>query len=139
MPLSPKTIATQSAIDAWIAANWSDVVSRQEQYFSNHGQYFQGLKTHSTTPQEGSVSTADRMNEKPTDQDENWLEALALFPAGQQTHSVVECDVYNNSKGHGFVISFSFETSEGDVRCRKVNHGNDSSRSKDWHTVSKIV
>ena len=63
-------------VDAWLADKWPTVVARQQNYFTNRGHYWQGLKTHTIDPAHTNGSDGDsapdRLNSNPTDQFENW-------------------------------------------------------------------
>ena|SRR3990167_8067120 len=101
----------QTACDARLNALLPSLTALQDAYFVIHGQYFQGLTTHETTPHNGADTPADRLNSKPTDQEESWNDFG--FSPGNTPFSL-SVDIHHGPGGKGWscrmVIEFNGET-----------------------------
>lgn len=63
----------RTKVDNWLANKWPTIVARQQNYFTNTGRYWQGLRTHSVNPTHASGpdtgnTLADRLDVQPDDQ-----------------------------------------------------------------------
>lgn len=129
---------TRNAIDNFITNNWPTVVARQENYRTNRGSYWQGLRTHITTPTytnsvDGS-SIGDNLGSHPTDQFSDWL---AVFPEWLTTllPACLQVDVYNGPAGQGWVLLIEV-IYNGNTYQRAINVGPESNRAFGWRQVS---
>lgn len=90
----------RAQIDAKLDVLWPDLVAWQDAYRVGNGRYFQGLPTHSNPPTGGTLTTADRLASRPTDQAADWtVFGLKTF---RQDYSL-EIQQYISPAGHGWV------------------------------------
>lgn len=133
----------RTAINNWVDGKWSTIVARQENFRTNRGRYWQGLKTHLVPPahtnSKDDSKVGDRLNESPDDQGafSTWLNVFPewlteLLPAS------VQVDVYEGTQGHGWTLTVE-ATHNGDLWRRVVNVGPESHRAQAWHKVPPFV
>jgi len=124
-------------IDLVVDSHLPRIATYQATYALNHsGRYFQGLWSHSTTPDESSSTPPDQLTGRPTDQLEDfnamWTEVrigLGRLPCR------IRIDVYNGPQGQGYVVMF--ETSRlGAVYARAINVGPETWRESGWTAVT---
>lgn len=129
----------RTRVDAWLEVKWPTVVARQSNYFTNRGRYWQGLITHGVIPTHSNSvdgdSIADRLNQSPTDQFENWL---VVFPEWQleALPCALKCDVYDGPGGKGYCATI-FIRYGGVLYSRSRNVGPESHRTEAWHVVEE--
>lgn len=135
---SAATLAqTRFRVDNWLTNRWPTIVQRQTNYFNSHGNYWQGLITHSNVPAHTTTITNDtvptRWVSKPTDQNSSWLTA---FPEWQNeaVSASLRCDVYKGPQGAGFVATV-FVRFNGTLYSRSQNFGPETFRTFDWFAV----
>lgn len=130
----------RTRVDAWLADKWPTVVARQQNYFANRGQYWQGLKTHTIDPAHTNGSDGDsvpdRLNAQPTDAFSNWSN---VFPEwdGVPIPCALKVDVYDGPQGKGWVATI-FIRFNGVLYSRSQNVGPESYRTEPWHIVPEI-
>lgn len=130
----------RTKVDNWLAARWPTIVARQQNYFSNTGNYWQGLRTHTVCPShtngaDDGDTEADRLNDQPDDQGEFGAWAN-VFPewVSELLPACVWIDVYDSPQGKGWVANI--EVTYGGVKyARSQNVGPLSERTKGWHEV----
>ena len=111
--------------DAEIQAVLSKIEERQTESLSADGRFWQGKNTHSEDPEDGSITTADRLDEKPTDQALGW-------PSGGVSDSIsLEVHVYDGPAGKGWVLIARVK-SAGRSYIKSINNGPESYRNADW-------
>lgn len=124
-------------VDAWLADKWPTVVARQQNFFTNRGRYWQGLRTHTIIPAHTNGSDGDsapdRMDDNLTDQYENWR---AVFPEwdGVPIPCALQVDVYDGPQGKGWVARI-FVTFNGATYTRAQNVGPHSWLTQGWLDV----
>ena len=133
----PPLHAVQNRIDDWITDNMVQLRTREENYFGTHGEYWQGLWTHTVLPMHNPAgpptagdTEPDSLSSKPERQTESWLE---FWPAlnGLSMASLIRIDVYSGPYGDGFVL-VSVMGHDGNIYTRLVNEGPETWRDEDW-------
>lgn len=120
----------QTAVDARFAALWSQIVIRETMYYQQHGRYFQGLPTHSQTPDGSNDAALDLQSSKPTDQADNWLDFLDTdIPASLPFSLLI--DVYDGPAGSGFSATLQVQIN-GQLYARTQATGPERQRVKGW-------
>jgi hypothetical protein len=129
----------RTRVDAWLEDKWPTVVARQQNFFANRGRYWQGLITHSLIPAHTNAvdgdAIADRLNQSPTDQFENWV---AVFPEWviENLPCALKCDTYDGPQGKGYCATI-FIRYAGTLYSRSRNVGPESYRTEAWHVVDE--
>jgi hypothetical protein len=129
----------RTAIDNFVDNRWPTIVARQENYRTNQGRYWQGLKTHLVAPAHTSSTdgskVGDLLDQSPDDQGEfsTWLNVFPewlsdLLPA------LIKVDVYDGPQGQGWTLTVE-ATHNGNLWRRVVNVGPESYRAKAWTQV----
>jgi hypothetical protein len=128
-------VATQQeitdAVDAGIAAVWSEIESKQEAYLVANGRYFQGLCTHSTLPADGNPAPADQLSDHPDYQAESWLDVGYDDAAPLAALAI---DQYDGDDGPGYVCRFSL-TIDGVLWQRSINVGPATYFEQPWQAI----
>lgn len=130
-------VQLRDRVDTWLADKWPTVVARQENYRTNRGVYWQGLKTHTITPVHTNGSDGDsipdQLNASPTDQFSNWS---TVFPEwdGVPIPCSLAVDVYSSPEGEGWVATLEV-VFNGVTYSRSQNVGPLSNLTKAWHEV----
>lgn len=130
----PTLAEVRDMVDAFIAARQATVQTRQENYLTSNGRYWQGLRTHTidpahTTATDGSI-VGDRLGLKPTDISSTWLDVLPewlteLFP------SCIRVDSYLGPSGHGWLLILT-AAHNGITYLKVINVGPESWRARAW-------
>lgn len=129
----------RNRVDAWLADKWPTVVARQQNYFANRGEYWQGTKTHTIVPAHTNSldgdSLADRLASGPSDAYSTWAN---VFPewAGTLIPAALQIDVYGGPQGKGWVATI-FVRFNGTLYSRSQNVGPESHRTEAWHVVNE--
>lgn len=101
------------------------IAQQQETYFSENGQYWQGLVTHKKTPK--GLKTLDNLSKKPHYQDEGWNDFINL---PSELPFSITMNTYKAPTGYGYEIVFE-ETGtttiigfgpEKEYRTKIINH-----------------
>lgn len=99
---APGALAQQAPRDK-ADAMWTNLAShvadREAAYLAINGRYFQGIRTHSPVPADGSEGAPDR-SRKPTDQAEDWNAAGFVLPAAMPASLAIH--VYDGPQGKGY-------------------------------------
>jgi len=133
----------RNKVDTWLSNHWSTVVNRQNNYFTNHGGYWQGLITHSTTTVPSFTSSVDgdvkpdQFSFHPTDQTSSWLDAFSeweseFFPAA------LKVDVYSGPSGKGYVATV-YVKYNGTIYTRSQNVGPETGWTSGWHIRTEAI
>lgn len=127
--------AVLNVIDQKIVAMWPVVISKQSNYYANHGRFFQGLYTHSVTPADGNHSQPDQLFLHPTDQAASWL-TLNVEQLGplQYLPFAIWMDSYQAPAGDGFVGCIQVVI-QSHLARRCQNYGPETHRTHDWIEV----
>lgn len=135
MPLN----AQKNKVDAWVGARLPAFRNTQTWWLGKNGQYFQGLITHTTRPNNGAETAPDKLNSHPTDQAEDWTTFLAGDPANgvppinlpASLPAALIFNVYEGPLGWGWECRSEFDWAG--LRYSKVwNTGPESGREADW-------
>ena len=127
----------RTKVDNWLTTFWPNVVTRQATYLANHGQYWQGLWTHSVQPTDNADTAPDLLASHPTDQLESWLGTLDdLLPANMP--AALKIDVYDGPEEMGFVgtVAVKFNSK---IYMRSRNEGPEIYRTEAWHEYVPTV
>lgn len=127
-------------VDDWLALKWPDIVARQQNYFANRGQYWQGLKTHTVVPEYTNSADgdaiADNLNAKPNDVFSNWSTAFPDW-VNAPLPCAVKCDVYLDPvDGWGWVATV-YVRYNGTLYSRSRNVGPQAWRTQAWAVVNE--
>lgn len=129
----------RTRVDSWLASHWPAFVARQENYFTNRGNYWQGLLTHSVTPAHTNGSdgdsVADRINIHPTDQFEDWITAFPEWE-GMALPAAVKVDTYDGPAGKGYCATI-YVRHNGVLYSRAQNVGPESNRTYAWRVEAE--
>lgn len=126
--LTPAEI--RAAIDARLVLLWPTIQTKESNYFSAHGHYWQGLRTHTILPADGDLVLPNVGTTTPTDQPDPWPVALRSTPI----EMAVVIDVYNGPLGDGYVASVWVMIS-GRIWMRSAQIGPETWRTDGWHEV----
>jgi hypothetical protein len=98
----------KDAVDAKLTAIWPTVVAKQNTYFTNHGQYFQGLLIpRASVPADGNsvaVSASD-LSQTPYYQTDSWGSFIAGLPT--TLPMTLQCDQYCSVAGFGWQVTLT--------------------------------
>lgn len=98
----------RNRVNAFLTARWPAIVSRQDDYFANHGRYWQGLWTHTATPDQTSEdgdAPPDNLDSTPTDQPVSWRARWANALDSIPFPARLRIDVYESPEGHGWAAT----------------------------------
>lgn len=128
-------MALRDDIDADLATLWTALNTRQNQFFTAKGRYFQGLCTSAAPPADGATIAPQKRI--PSDQVETWANANLTLPASMAYS--LQLDVYNGPAGKGWSatvrVIVSGRTWE---RCRAVGP-EAAARTYGWTDVTPEV
>ena len=124
----------KTEVELRVQTQWGLIQQKQAQYFSAYKRYFQGLSTHSVTPEDGAEVAPDRASDKPHYQNESWL-SLGGLPA--TTMSSLRMDTYDGPMGQGFVFSATVKI-DGVTWERSWNSGPEQWRNSSWTEVQSL-
>lgn len=129
--------AVLNVIDQKVTAMWPFVIQKQTQYYANHGNFFQGLYTHSVTPSDGNQNQPDQLFLHPTDQVATWL-TLNVEQLGPLEYLpfAIWMDSYQAPGGDGFVGCIEVIIN-GRLGRRCQNYGPETWRTHDWIEVTE--
>lgn len=134
----------RTKVDNWLANKWPTIVARQQNYFTNTGRYWQGLRSHAVCPAHtGGADTGDtapdRLDDQPDDQGafSAWSN---VFPewVSELLPACIWIDVYDSPQGKGWVGNVEV-TYDGTVYRRSQNVGPESHRTQGWHQVPPVT
>lgn len=100
----------------------STLGEKQQAYFANQGMYWQGVVTHTSTPD--TEALADNLMESPNGV--YWFDWFPEFRTTPMPFSL-QCDVYDGPNGAGYVVAVR---QNGQVK--RIVCGNDQSMAHDW-------
>lgn len=119
---------------------WAKLGTRQQNFFVNRSQYWQGLSTHTGTPSHTTSKwdnrVPDRLSLHPTDQFDDWIAAIPEFQAVEMPFKA-KCDVYEGPDGKGFVLILTF-LYNGIQYERSINVGPQMGREIPWSVVETV-
>lgn len=132
-------IQVRTRVDTWLADKWPTITARQENYKSNRGNYWQGVRTHTVVPAHTNGADGDtipdRLEQEPSDAFSDWKN---VFPEwdGVAIPCALQCDVYESPQGKGYVATV-FIRYNGVLYSRSRNVGPESHRTEAWHIVKE--
>ena len=122
-------------IDSGIDTYLPIITQLEEQYRSEHGEYWQGLFTHSSPPVNENTASPDQLGESPTDQESSWNDIAGdIIPA--EMLSRIRIDTYVAPSGQGFVI-VAEKIIDGKTYSKSYNVGPETERSTEWVVISE--
>lgn len=127
----PTLNEVRTRVNDWLSVRWPTLVDRQEQYFANHGRYFQGLWTHSAEVEDGADVAPDNLLLGPTDQAARWPDFITL---PNLLPCALRIDVYEGPDGHGWRITLRVKVA-GNVYQRQAEVGPQGQEIGGWHQV----
>lgn len=137
----PTLNQVRNAVDNFVTNRWATVVARQENFRTNRGRYWQGLRTHTNCPAwsnavDGSAA-GDLLGTHPTDQFEDWL---AVFPEwlAELLPACLQVTAYDGPAGQGWVLAVEV-MHNGNKYRRVVNVGPETFRAHGWTAVTEPV
>ena len=125
----------KAKIDRRLGLLLTHLEARQEAYFTAHGRYFQGIRTHAVLPKgEIDEETPPNPRVKPTDQDEDWDGAGINLPA--KMPFALAIDVYEGPRGHGWSARVEVGHQEREL-AKQIGFGPDAGHyTHDWQDVT---
>lgn len=129
--------------DNWLAARYPNLVSKQDNFFSTNGHYWQGLVTHTLnnvpnhTPSADGDSLADRGDDAPSDISENWNVAFPNL-LNLPIPAAIWIDAYNGPLGQGYIINVLVRF-QGTWYHRSRNEGPETWRTIAWHVEDDLT
>lgn len=131
----PIPAGLKAKIDGRLGLMLTHLEARQDAYFTAHGRYFQGIKTHTVLPKgEIDEETPPDRTRKPTDQAEDWDDAGIILPATMPMALAV--DTYDGPRGKGWSARVEVEH-QGREFARRVGFGPDAEHyTNDWQDVT---
>lgn len=122
-------------IDDWLTPKWSNLVNKQDDYFTAHGRYFQGLWTHANeiiqTDANDGDQLPDRLLNTPTDQRHTWIDFIATALTTLQFPARLRMDVYDGPRGKGWSATLQVRY-EGTLYEKTQQVGLETYRTHDW-------
>jgi hypothetical protein len=137
----PSLNQVRTKVNDWLSNRWPALVNFQENYFTNHGRYWQGLATHSSYPaftnSTDGDSVPDRLAIKASDVAETWLDNFSNW-GGVELPCQFIIDVYDGPDGKGWVgkVRVSFN---GTIYERAQNVGPEEHRTFAWRVYTPPV
>lgn len=128
---------TQAEIDLLVEDVIAQITLSERAYLAMHGEYWQGLSTHTQTPKDGLEQPSDLTKVPPSQQDSflslGFSESLAKLPFVLTVNKYV---TYKNEWGY----EIEFEKSIGGVRYQKVfGYGAQADgRTHDWLNLDPL-
>jgi hypothetical protein len=124
-------------INNWLAPRWSWLVSKQDTYFGNHGEYFQGLWTHSSEIEQTDAldgdQIPDQLDNMPTDRPHDWRvlveDAFDALPLPAR----LRLDVYEGMEDKGWSATLQV-LYQGKLYERTKGVGLENV-DEDWHEI----
>jgi len=137
MPLN----AQKAMVDGWVSGRVAAFRAKQDAWLAGHGEYFQGLATHSAAPADGADAAPDRLDAHPEDRPHDWATFLGAPPPvvlPPAMPAAITFNVYEGPLGWGWEMVAEFLYAG--VRYRKVwNTGLESWRDADWFEVAEVA
>ena len=123
----------RDAVDAKLATLWTAIQAKEDAYFLANGRYWQGLRTHTVIPTEGTETLPSVGVVTPTDQPDPWPVALrtATLPMSLQI------DVYNGPEGLGYQATVTVSVL-GRYYRRAAQVGPETDRAYGWREITVL-
>ncbi len=128
----------QTSCDTFWNTNRGKITAVQNTWKPGHRNYWQGIATPTTLPDDGALVVAD-YSKHPTDQAEAWE---TMFTGPNALPASVPCqmsiDVYDGPAGFGWTYTAVF-TKDGFKYGRRWNIGAEPWRTHDWITLPSPI
>lgn len=129
-------VQIRDKVDPILADLATKIDNRQQVYFANNGQYWQGKWTSLNPPVDGADTTPDNLTDTPTNITTRWNQLLAGADLPSQLPMRLRCDVYENVVGWGYWLTVQVKLLNGDVWQRSRNmRGDETQNTQAWHKV----
>lgn len=125
----------EAAVDNRLANLWSAIQNKEDQYAANHnGRYWQGLRTMSFTPADGTTALPDIGQNCPTDQQgQPWPNAILTTPM----EMALRIDVYDGPQGDGYQATV-YVSIAGGTWYRTQQVGPETYRNQGWTQTGTV-
>ena len=123
----------RNAVDTRLANLWSTIQTRQDAYHATHGRYWQGRRTHTLDPADGTEVLPDIGTACPPDSEP--------YPASwrSQTYPMsLQLDVYDGPQGKGYLALVQV-TINGPAWRRIAQVGPETQRVRPWHQLTPLT
>lgn len=119
----------RNAVDTRLAQLWPTIQAKEDAYAAAHGgKFWQGLRTASVIPSEGTTALPDIGQTCPTDQQgQPWPNAILTMPL----EMALQIDVYDGPAGAGYQATV-FVAVLGNVYARTQQVGPETWRTQGW-------
>lgn len=121
----------KNAVDARLAQLWGVIQSRQDAYFQANGRFWQGLRTHTVTPNDGNTATPTVGTRTPSDLTDPWPPAIRNTPI----EMALQVDAYDGPLGKGYVGTVQV-TIGGRTWQRSAQVGPEVWRQRGWEEIT---
>jgi hypothetical protein len=133
----PNLNQTRNKVNVWFGNRWQAIVDRQLAYMATHGNFWQGLYTHTFdllyTTNVDAEAPGDNLTSHPTDQAETWVDIVPEW-AGLALPARFVCDVYEGPLGEGFSLT-AYMFHNGALNVKAQQYGPETWRAYDWQVV----
>lgn len=134
--MSLATVRTK--VDDWLTPKWANLQTKQEQFKTAHGHYFQGLWTHAAEVTETDAledgPLPDNLADKPTDQPHDWRDFIGAALDAVPFPCRLRIDVYDGPQGDGWCATLQVKYS-GNVYERSAQVGPEDWRQHNWQKL----
>lgn len=122
----------RQAVDDRLTALWNAIQNKQDNYAANHGgKYWQGLRTHSIDPADGTAVLPSIGTACPTDQPgQPWPNAILTTPIEMS----LQIDCYDGPQGKGYQATVTV-TISGNTWIRTAQVGPETYRAHGWRQL----
>lgn len=129
--------AGASVVDADFLLLWPSIREAQREYVSLHRGAFQGLPTHTTTPNVLAPTRPDNLLSRPSDTDETWLDFIQ-YGSGITIPSLMAYSMAIDSielrQGFGYIVRLN--TVSGVTNCERLYYfGTGGQRISQWYEL----
>lgn len=149
------TAVQKSRIDTFLTNIATEIAAKQQQFFDGdevlvpesidrdgkpipaitrrRRRFMQLLATSSVIPTAGAATAPDRLNAKLNDSVERWSDLGLSLPA--QLEASVRVDTYENSDGHGWVLTVTVRSGAETWERARNFVGTETSRTHGWEKL----
>jgi hypothetical protein len=133
------TITTiRTKIDDWLTPRWAWLTSKQDDYFTANGHYFQGLWTHTNELEQTDALDGDQipdnLTSSPADQTHTWQHAVGNALDALPLPARLRLDVYEGPQGHGWVARLQVKY-QGNIYERAKQVGPETHHTHTWQKI----
>jgi|TARA_Y100000310_G_scaffold84459_1_gene81311 hypothetical protein len=118
-------VTVKDEVNTELAPISASIDQKQSDYFSQHGKYWQGIKT----LDEVTELEQDSQKNRKADGTEDWVEMGIPIP--NKSKYSYQVDNYKSPQGWGYTITTKYKD-KGNVYMKVENHGPETHRARDW-------